>query len=115
MNQSPILAGVHSAEDIETADDLTKKHTPFISTSRDGDIVTIEVEVGHYMAHPNLPDHWIEMLEIRVAGAAIATLNLAGGVVAPTLTAKAMLDPGTTIEVHERCNLHGLWVSTAAV
>ena len=115
MNQSPILAGVHNAENIETADDLTRKHTPFVSTSRDGDAVTIEIEVGHYLAHPNLPDHWIEMIEVRVAGAAIATFNFAGGVVAPKVSTQALLDPGTTIEVYERCNLHGLWVAETTV
>ena len=52
---------------IETADDLSKKHTPYVATERDGDTVTITVEVGHYLAHPNLPDHWIDLIEIYAA------------------------------------------------
>lgn len=115
MNQSPILAGVHRAEDIEAADDLAKKHTPHVSASRDGETVTIDVQVGHYMTHPNLPDHWIEMIEIRSSGATLATFTFAGGVVAPKVTTQATLDPGTTIEVYERCNLHGMWVAELRV
>jgi desulfoferrodoxin-like iron-binding protein len=113
MNESPILGGVHSVDDINTADDFAKKHVPFVSTSREGDTVTITVEVGHYVAHPNLSDHWIDLIEIAANGAPIATYHFAAGVVAPKVTAVATLDPGTKLTVHERCNLHGLWVAEA--
>jgi desulfoferrodoxin-like iron-binding protein len=111
MNESPILGGVHSVDDIEAADDFSKKHVPFIATSRDGDSVTITVEVGHYVAHPNLSDHWIDMIEICANGAPIATYNFAAGVVAPKVAAVAALDAGTKLTVTGRCNLHGLWVA----
>jgi desulfoferrodoxin-like iron-binding protein len=113
MNESPVLGGVHSVEDIGTADDFSKKHVPYVAVSRDGDKVTITVEVGHYVAHPNLPDHWIEYVEILANGAPIMTVDFAAGVVAPSVVANAMLDPGTKITVYERCNLHGVWVAEA--
>ena len=115
MNESPILGGVHRVDNIETADDLSKKHTPFVATVRDGDAVTITVEVGHYLAHPNLPDHWIDLIEIYAANAPVATVNFAAGVVAPKVTAVANLDPGTKIMISGRCNLHGLWVAETTV
>lgn len=115
MNESPILGGVHTVENFDLADDFSKKHTPYVTTMREGDKVTITVEVGHEVAHPNQPDHWIELIEISAKGAPIASYNFAAGVVQPTVTAMAMLDPGTTVEVTERCNLHGLWKSEAVV
>jgi desulfoferrodoxin-like iron-binding protein len=104
MNESPILGGVHTVDNLDTADDFAKKHVPFIATVREGDVVTITVEVGHYVAHPNMPDHWIEMISIMANGAPIATYDFAAGVVAPKVTAVATLDPGT--QVHEIGRAH---------
>ena len=109
MNESPILGGVHTVDNIDTADDFSKKHVPFISFAREGDGVTITVAVGHYLAHPNMPDHWIEMIDIVANGAPIAQYHFAAGVVAPKVTAVATLDPGTKVMAFERCNLHGFW------
>jgi hypothetical protein len=96
MNESPVLGGIHRVEDIDAADDFSKKHAP-------------------YVTHPNLPDHWIDYLEIYAKDAAIATYNFAAGVVAPKITAVAMLDPGTKVMVSARCNLHGVWVAETTV
>ena len=115
MNESPILAGVHSVESIDTADDFSKKHVPYVDSVRDGDVVTITVEVGHYVAHPNLRDHWIELIEIQAKGATILACDFAAGLVAPKATVVAMLDPGTRVTVFERCNLHGFWVAETTV
>ena len=111
MNESPILGGVHSVPDLDTADDFSKKHVPFINIERNGDEVAITVEVGHYVAHPNLPDHWIDQIIIHANMAPIATFNFAAGVVAPKVVARALIDPGTPIQATARCNLHGLWVA----
>ena len=43
------------------------------------------------------------------------TVDFAAGVVAPTVVAKAMLDPGTKVAAFERCNLHGVWVAETTV
>jgi len=115
MNESPILGGVHMVDNIDTADDFSKKHVPFIATTREGDVVTITVEVGYYVAHPNMPDHWIDLIEIYAKNAPIATANFAAGVVAPKVTAVATLDPGTKVMVSGRCNLHGLWAAETTV
>ena len=115
MNESPILGGVHTLENLDTADDFSKKHVPFIATAREGDVVTITVEVGHYVSHPNQPDHWIDLIEIFAKDAPIASTNFAAGVVAPKVTAVAMLDLGTKVMVTARCNLHGLWLADTEV
>lgn len=113
MNEVPVLGGIHRMQDLATADDFTKKHTPFIEISRDGDVAAITVEVGHWVSHPNQPDHWIEYIEIFAADAPVATYDFASGVVAPKVTAFATLEPGTKITVYERCNLHGVWAAEA--
>ena len=115
MNESPILGGVHTVENLETADDFSKKHVPYVAVERDGDVVRVTVEVGHYVSHPNLPDHWIDYIEIFAADAPIATYDFAAGVVAPKVTAVATLDAGTKLMVTARCNLHGLWMATTTV
>ena len=45
MSDAPVLSGFHRMEDFETADDFTKKHTPHIEASRDGDAVTVREPV----------------------------------------------------------------------
>jgi desulfoferrodoxin-like iron-binding protein len=111
MNDAPVLGGVHRVDDLSTADDFSKKHVPYLAVERDGDTVSITVEVGHYVAHPNMPDHWIEYIEICANDAPIATYDFASGVVAPKVVALATLDPGTRITAFERCNLHGVWAA----
>ena len=113
MNESPILAGVHTVADIDAADDFSKKHVPFIAIERTGDDVAITIEVGHYVSHPNMPAHWIDQIEIYAKNAPIASYDFAAGVVAPKVVARAALDAGTPIMVSARCNLHGLWVAEA--
>jgi desulfoferrodoxin-like iron-binding protein len=115
MNESPVLGGVHTVEDIDAADDFSKKHVPYIALERDGEWVTITVEVGHYVAHPNVPDHWIEYIAILANGAPIMTVDYAAGVVEPKVVTKAMLDPGTKVAAFERCNLHGVWAAETTV
>jgi desulfoferrodoxin-like iron-binding protein len=115
MNESPILGGVHRVDDIDTADDLSKKHVPFIATEREGDTVTITAEVGHYLAHPNMSDHWIDLIEIHANGAPIISYDFSAGVVAPKVIAVAKLDEGTKVTVFERCNLHGYWAAETTV
>lgn len=113
MSDAPVLGGVHRVENLDAADDFSKKHVPFIAVERNGDVATITVEVGHYVPHPNQPDHWIESIEISANGAPITTAYFAAAVVAPRVVATAILDPGTPITAIERCNLHGVWAAEA--
>ena len=76
MSDAPVLGGFHRMEDFETADDFTKKHTPFIDATRDGDTVTVRVAVGHYVAHPNTADHFIDYIELLANHVPIARFDL---------------------------------------
>lgn len=111
MNDAPILAGVNHITDLEAAGDFEKKHTPFITCERDGDSVRVTVKVGHWVSHPNLPDHFIEWITVHAAGAPVARFDLSAVAVAPEVTCVLQVDAGTLLQAMESCNLHGVWLS----
>lgn len=115
MSDAPVLSGLHRMEDFDTADDFTKKHTPYIGATRDGDTVTVNVAVGHYVSHPNTPDHFIEYIELLVGGAPIARFDFAAVAADPKVTAALRLDPGTKLTAIAGCNLHGVWAAETTV
>ncbi len=111
MSDAPILDGIHRPESLETASDFEKKHTPHIECSRDGDVVRVSVRVGHYVAHPNLPDHFIEWIAVHAAGVPVARFDLSAVAADPDVCCSLRVDPGTPIAAMESCNLHGIWVA----
>lgn len=115
MSDAPILGGLHRMEDLESADDFTKKHTPYVAAERDGDAVTITVKVGHWVSHPNQSDHFIEWIALMANNAPIARFDLSAVAVSPTVTAVLNLDPGTMVTAVESCNLHGIWAADITV
>ncbi len=111
MSDAPVLAGIQTVGDLEAAGDFEKKHTPFIEATREGDTVVVGVTVGHWVSHPNLPDHFIEYIEIRVAGATVARFDFAAVAAHPKVTCVLAVEPGTALTAIESCNLHGLWAA----
>ncbi len=115
MSDAPILGPINRVMDIEAADDFQKKHTPYIEAQRMGDIVKVTVKVGHYVPHPNQPDHFIEWIMLCVGDSPIARFDFSPVAVDPEVTATLRLDSGTTITAVEHCNLHGLWAADLSV
>lgn len=115
MSDAPILGGIHRMEDFDTADDFTKKHTPYVAAERNGDSVVVTIEVGHWVSHPNQADHFIEWIGLMANGAPIARFDLAAVAVSPKIVATLTLDPGTNLTAVESCNLHGLWAADITV
>ena len=74
-----------------------------------GDEVRVTVEVGHEVAHPNGPDHYITWVELLAGDAPIARLDLSPAVTRPHLSVPVALPPGTVLRALEHCNLHGVW------
>jgi superoxide reductase len=115
MSDAPVLGGLHRMEDLDTADDFTKKHTPYIDAVRDGDSVRVTVTVGHYVAHPNTADHFIEYIELLANDAPIARFDLSAIAVDPKVSVVLHLDAGTKLAAIESCNLHGVWAADVVV
>ena len=115
MSDAPVLGGLHRMENLDTADDFTKKHTPHIEAVRDGETVIVTVAVGYYVSHPNTPDHFIEYIELHANGAPIARFDFSAVAVSPNVTATLTLDPETKLMALESCNLHGIWAAEITV
>ncbi len=113
MSEAPILAGINRVTDVEDAGDFERKHTPYLSCERDGEQVRVTVKVGHWVAHPNLPDHFIEWIAVHAAGVPVARFDLSAVAVAPEICCVLTVGAGTTIAAMESCNLHGVWMTEA--
>lgn len=116
MSDFPVLDEVHFCTDLESADDFTKKHTPAITVAREGEAVTVTVETGHYVAHPNEAGHFFNWIELYVGDSLVAHFEGAAGVVRPVFTTQLLhVEPGTTISAFASCNLHGIWKATSVI
>jgi len=112
MSDAPILGPINRVTDLEAAGDFEKKHTPYLAVEQMGDAYLVTVKVGHYVSHPNQPDHFIEWIMLYADEAPIARFDLSAVAVHPSVTAIVAVDPGTTLTAVECCNLHGLWAAS---
>ena len=115
MSDAPILGPVNRVADIESAGDFEKKHTPFIAIEPAGDAIRVTIKVGHYVAHPNQPDHFIQWIALHAGDAPIARFDLSPVAVDPEVTVVVHVDAGTELTAMEYCNLHGLWTASVTV
>lgn len=111
MSDAPILGPVSHVADIDAAGDFEKKHTPYIELAPHGEKTLVSVKVGHWVAHPNQPDHYIAWIELLAGEAPIARFDLSPVAATPAVSVVIDVDPGTVIRAIEHCNLHGLWVA----
>lgn len=109
MSDAPILSGVTRIEDIEAASDFEKKHTPYVAAERVDGLLRVLVKVGHYVEHPNQPDHFIEWVDLLVNGLPVARATFGAVVAHPEVTLLIDVEPGSKLTAMESCNLHGLW------
>lgn len=115
MSDAPVLSPMNHVTDLESAGDFEKKHTPYLEIDTTDDATRISVKVGHYVAHPNLPDHYIQWIEIQADGNTIARFDLSPVATSPDVSIIANLEAGTTVRAIEYCNLHGLWAAEETI
>ena len=115
MSDAPILGTLNRVTDLGAADDFQKKHTPYISTERTGDTVKVTMKVGHYVPHPNQPDHFIEWIMLFAGDSPIARFDFSPVAVDPDVSVVVRVDAGTILTAMEHCNLHGLWTAKVTV
>ncbi len=111
MSDAPILSALNHVTDLAGADDFAKKHTPFIQTGDEDGKTRIDVALGHYVAHPNQPDHFIQWIEVLAGDNPIARFDLSPVATDPKVSVVVDLDAGTTVRAMAYCNLHGLWAA----
>jgi superoxide reductase len=115
MSDAPILGPVNLVEDLESAGDFEKKHTPHIAVEAVEDRTRVVVSVGYYVPHPNEADHFISWIEIYADDAPIARFDLSPVATAPEVSVIVDVDAGTTLRAVEYCNLHGLWAAETTI
>jgi len=115
MSDAPILGPINHVTDLEAVGDFEKKHTPYLVVEKLGDEYLVTVKVGHYVSHPNQPDHFIEWIILYADDAPIVRFDLSAVAVHPSVTAVVAVDAGTTLKAVESCNLHGLWAAAVTV
>lgn len=115
MSDAPILSALNHVIDLDGADDFAKKHTPHIVVDERDGTSTVTVALGHYVAHPNQPDHFIQWIEISANGNAIARFDLSPVATSPVVSTVVNLYAGTTVRAIAYCNLHGLWAAETTV
>lgn len=111
MSDAPVLAPMNHITDLEAAGDFEKKHTPRIGIEENDGKTFVWVRVGHYVPHPNQPDHYIQWIELQAGGNTIARFDLSPVATDPHVRVQVALDPGTVVRAIAYCNLHGLWAA----
>ncbi|MHC4183002.1 MAG: class II SORL domain-containing protein [Planctomycetota bacterium] len=111
-NEKDLLAGVNTPEDINNPTDTEKKHLPVIDAPDSagmGEPVTVTVEVGKLLKHPNEPAHHIEWLDLYEDKLYLARADFTGGKVSSKVTFEVSLKKSGTLRAFACCNLHGVW------
>ncbi len=115
MSDAPLLGGVNLITNLDAVTDFERKHTPYITAESVDGKTRVSVKVGHYVAHPNMADHFIGWITLLVGDAPIARFNLGAVASYPEVSVIVDLDPGTVVRAVESCNLHGLWAAEVTV
>jgi superoxide reductase len=115
MSDAPILGPMNHVTDLDSAGDFERKHTPYVTAEPDGDKVRITIKVGHYVSHPNQPDHYIQWIMLYAGDAPIARFDFVPVATYPDVCVTVDVDAGTTLRAVEYCNLHGLWAADVEV
>lgn len=100
---------VQHVADFAAAGDFEKKHTPYITLDKARDRTRVSVEVGHEVAHPNGPDHYITFIELYSGAVPLVRFDFSPQTAYPNVSVIVALPVGTVIRAVEHCNLHGFW------
>lgn len=101
--------------DIASADDFTKKHTPYLEVEEFEGATHITVKLGYYVAHPNEPGHFFDRIELSCNGAPLAFFSGLPQAVEPQFSTVLNVAPGSEIVAVAHCNLHGSFGAKATI
>ena len=106
------------AADPANLTEAEQKHTPVIVVVKECGLVPapckdVHVKVGSIL-HPMTPEHGIRWIDFYINKEFISRVSLFSGEVNPAVALHVKAQSGT-ISVVEFCNLHGSWISEAAL
>ena len=108
-----IFCGVNTAENINQATDLEKKHLPIITAPKSvkkGECFEVTVEIGKLLKHPNEPGHFIQFIELYAGDTYLARIDFTAKTTCPTMKVCVELERDYgKLRAFEHCNLHGTW------
>ncbi|MCL2655113.1 MAG: hypothetical protein FWD65_05355 [Coriobacteriia bacterium] len=101
--------------DILSADDFTKKHTPYIEIEELEGAAHVTVKLGYYVAHPNKPGHFFDRIELSCNGAPVAFFSGTPQTVESQFSTVLNVEPGSELVAIAHCNLHGSFAAKTTV
>ena len=114
-----LFSGINRPIDYRNQSDLEKKHIPVIeapSTVNQGECFSVNVEVGKMLPHPNERAHFIEFIDLYADELFLTRMDLTAVNTCPKATlCLALSAPAKALRAYGRCNIHGVWLGTAAI
>lgn len=115
MPELPITQPIHSVDDLASASDFERKHTPHITVTTIEGRTHITVETGYYVEHPNEPGHFFDFIDILLNDVPIAHFHGAAGLVEPQVSIVIDDEVGSMVTALASCNLHGVWKASEKI
>ena len=114
-----LFSGVNKISDPSNPTDLEKKHIPVIDAPASverGECFAVNIEVGKLLAHPNERGHFIEFIDLYADELFLGRVDLTAVNTCPkAVLAVALTGPAEELRAYARCNIHGVWLGTAAI
>ncbi|MCL2332224.1 MAG: class II SORL domain-containing protein [Actinomycetia bacterium] len=107
MTEALALTPPVFTDDSASADDFTKKHTPYLEVEELEGAFHVTVKLGYSVAHPNEPGHFFDRIELFCNGAPLAFFSGLPQAVDPQFSTVLNLAPGSELVAIAHCNLHG--------
>ncbi|HHT9153433.1 MAG TPA: class II SORL domain-containing protein [Candidatus Hypogeohydataceae bacterium YC40] len=108
---------INRVSDTDNLSALEKKHAPTIAIPgyiKANQVFFLTVEVGKTL-HVMTPNHWIMWIEVYLGNSLISRTEFSPLIPQPSVTVPLSVGGPTVLKVMQRCNLHGLWESTANI
>jgi superoxide reductase len=119
-----LFDGINRVKDHAKKTGLEKSHSPVIvapTSAKSGEPFNVEIMVGENL-HPMGPGHWIENIELSIGNEPAGRLEFQPrGFMKPkavftiAIPKDAAPSGKITLVARQRCNLHGLWESSADI
>ncbi len=115
--QVDLFKTINRAADPNNLTATEKKHAPTIGMPgyiKTNQVFFVTVEVGRQL-HVMTPNHWIMWIEVYLDNALISRTEFSPLSPQASVAVPVSVGGPAVLKVMERCNLHGIWESTANI